>query len=123
MVLIIVALAQLHLFRCFKHITIFSCKHQVQSHLTFVQVVMGLGSKFFDPGRVRHLWFGFEFEKLSLKMSNFSIFALRVKKNLFGSESTWVGGGLASYLLRVKSKLGSGGLSRVSNLSLEKNFP
>jgi len=41
----------------------------------------GSGSKYFDPGqvgsifcgsgRVRHLWFGFEFEKFALKMSIF----------------------------------------------------
>jgi len=43
-----------------------------------------------------------------LKTSNFSIFCPSVKKNLFGSESTQVGGGSASYLLRFKSKLGSG---------------
>jgi len=41
-------------------------------------------------------------------MSNISIFSLWVKKNLFGSESTQVEAGSASYLLRVKSKLGLG---------------
>jgi len=70
----------------------------------------GSRSKIFDPVRVSHLWFGFEFGKFTLKMSNFSIFSLRVqKKSLrFGSESTRVEGGSASYLLWVKSKLGSG---------------
>jgi len=38
-------------------------------------------------------------------MSNFSIFSLRVKKNLVGSESTRVKGWSASYLLRAKRKL------------------
>jgi len=40
----------------------------------------------------------------------FNFFALRVKKKhcWVRSESTRGGGGLASYLLRVKSKLGSG---------------
>jgi len=61
-------------------------------------------------GRISHLWFGFEFEKFALKMSNFSIFCpLGQKKSLrVASESTRVGGRSASYLLRVKSKLGSG---------------
>jgi len=82
------------------------------------QVVMGPGQNF-DPGRVSvygsgrvsHLWFGFEFGKFLLEMSNFQFFSLRVKKNLFelgqkkslraGSKSTWVKSGLASCLLRV----------------------
>jgi len=63
----------------------------------------GSGSKSFDSGRVSHLWFGLEFGKFPLKMSNFSIFSLRV-----GSESTRVKAKSASYLLWVKSKLGSG---------------
>jgi len=43
-------------------------------------------------------------------MSNFSIFCPSGQKKSLqvGSESTQVGGGSASYLLRVKSKLGSG---------------
>jgi len=60
--------------------------------------------------RASHLWFEFEFGKFPLKKSNFSIFypsgqkkSLRVR-----SKSIQVKGGLASYLLRVKSKLGSG---------------
>jgi len=68
------------------------------------KVVMGLGQKFLTRvglGRVSHLWFGFEFGKFPLKMSTFSIFSL-------WSESTRVEGRWASYLLRVKSKLGSG---------------
>jgi len=59
-------------------------------------------------GRVSHLWFGLEFGKFQLKTSNFSIFfpsgqkkSLRVGK--YPGQS-----GSASYLLRVKSKLGSG---------------
>jgi len=66
----------------------------------------GSGSNFFDPGQVgsifggsglvSHLWFGFEFRKFPLKTSDFSIFSLRVKKNLVGSESTRVEGGSAS---------------------------
>jgi len=63
-----------------------------------------------SSGRVSHLWFGLEFGKFPLKTSNFSIFSLRVKKKLLrvGSESTQVKARSASYLLRVKSKLGSG---------------
>jgi len=61
-------------------------------------------------GRVSHLWFGLEFGKFPIKMSIFQFFSLRVKKKLLrvGSESTRVKAGSASYLLRVKSKLGSG---------------
>jgi len=61
-------------------------------------------------GRVSHLWFGLEFGKFPLKMSNFSIFSPSGQKKLLqvGSERTRVKAGSASYLLRVKSKLGSG---------------
>jgi len=80
----------------------------------------GSGSKNFNPGQVgsiicglgwvSHLWFGFEFWKFPLKTSNFSIFFPSGQKKLLwvGSESTQVEAGLASYLLWVKSKLGSG---------------
>jgi len=53
-------------------------------------VVMGPGQNFLTrvrvnflvlgSDRVSHLWFGFEFGKFPQKMSNFSIFSLRVKK-------------------------------------------
>jgi len=67
----------------------------------------GSGPKNFDPGRVSHSWFGFEFGKCPLKMSIF--FPSGQKKSLrVGSKSTQVKGGSASYLLRVKSKLRSG---------------
>jgi len=68
------------------------------------------GSKNFDPGRVSHLLFGLELGKFPLKMSNFSIFFPSGQKKLLwvGSESTRVKAGSASYLLRVKSNLGSG---------------
>jgi len=75
----------------------------------------GSGSNIFDPGRVgsgrvSHLWFGFEFGKFPLKKSNFSSFCPSGQKKSLrvGSESTRVGGRPASYLLRVKSKHGSG---------------
>jgi len=82
---------------------------------------MGPGQKILNRvrlGRVRFLWLKsgqpfmawVEFGKFSLKTSNFQFFSLRVKKKLLwvGSESTRVKAGSASYLLRVKSKLGSG---------------
>jgi len=61
-------------------------------------------------GWVIHLRFGFEFGKFPLKMSNFSIFFPKDQKKSLrvGSESTWVEGRSASYLLQVNSKLGSG---------------
>jgi len=43
------------------------------------------GSGQFLVSRFSHLWFEFGFGKISLKMSNFSIFSLQVKKNLLGS--------------------------------------
>jgi len=59
-----------------------------------IKVVMSLGQKFLTrvgsnfcgSGRVSHLWFGFEFQKFPLKMSNFSIFSLRVKKIPLGRK-------------------------------------
>jgi len=80
----------------------------------------GSGSKIFDPGwvnflwlgsgRVSQLWFGLEFRKFPLKTSNFSIFCPLGQKKLLRvrSESTRVKAGSASYLLRVKSRLGLG---------------
>jgi len=59
-------------------------------------------------GRVSHLWFGFG--KFSLKIPkifNFFPFGLK-KSHRILSKSTRVKDGLASYLLRVKSMLGSG---------------
>jgi len=70
----------------------------------------GFGSIFCSSGRVSHSWFGFEFGKFPLKMSKFS---LRVKK-----ISGQFKGGSASYLLRVKSKLGSGPISTFGVQSL-----
>jgi len=69
-----------------------------------------VGSIFCGSGRVSHSWFGFEFEKFPLTMSNFSIFFPSGQKKFLRvrSESTRVKGGSAFYLLRVKSKLGSG---------------
>jgi len=71
--------------------------------------------------QVGSIWFGFV--KFPLKMSNFSIFSPSDQRNLFesgqkvpGSKSTLVKGGSASYILVVKSKLGSGqGPSLVRN--------
>jgi len=72
------------------------------------------------PGRVNFVWLGSGWvgsaiHGLGLNLENFpqkcqiyQFFTLRIKKNLFGSESTRDEGGSASYLLRVKSKLGSG---------------
>jgi len=41
-------------------------------------------SNFFDRGRVSHFWFRFGFGKFPLKISNFPIFSLRVKKIALG---------------------------------------
>jgi len=68
------------------------------------------GSSFCGSGRVSHLWFGFWLGKFSLKMSNFTIFFPSGKKKSLqvGSKSIWVKAGSSSYLLWVKSNLGSG---------------
>jgi len=81
----------------------------------------GSGSKIFDPGRVNFLWLGlgrsgqpsmvwvwvWKISPKNIKFFNF--FTFGSKKSLrVGSESTRVKGGLASYLLQVKSKLGPG---------------
>jgi len=78
----------------------------------------GSGSKFFDPGLfgsifcglgwVSHLWFGFEFGKFLLKMSNFSIFSLWLKKNLFGLGRKVPGSKMGQPLIYCGSKVGSG---------------
>jgi len=82
----------------------------------------GSGSKIFDPGQVGSIFcgsgrvgsaihgLGLNFGKFPLKMSKkFNFFTLGQEKSLWvGSESTRIEGGSASYLLRVKSKLGSG---------------
>jgi len=85
-----------------------------------MQLVMGLGQDFLTQVGsdqffvawvgLGHLWFGFEFGKFPLKMSNFSIFFPSDQKKSLraGLESTQVRGGSASYLLWVKSKLESG---------------
>jgi len=74
-----------------------------QGSFEVLTIVMGAGGSRFGSGWVSHLWFEFEFGKFPLKMSQFTIFSLQVR-----SKSTWVKGGSASYLLRVKWKLGSG---------------
>jgi len=63
-------------------------------------------------GWVTHLWFG-KFPPKNLKVFNF--FPFGSKKSLWiGSKSTPVKDGSASYLLRIKSMIGSGqGLSLV----------
>jgi len=69
--------------------SMFSCE-VLDWEIINVQFSDGSGSKNFDPSRVglgcvSHLGrFGFELGKFPLKMSNFSIFLLQVKKNIFG---------------------------------------
>jgi len=81
----------------------------------------GSRSKFFNPGGVRSIFcglgqvgsaiygLGLNLENFSQKCQIFNFFPFGSKKSLWvGSKSTWVEGWPASYLLRVKSKLGSG---------------
>jgi len=73
-------------------------------------LVMGPGQIFLLPvlGRVSHFRFGVG--KIPPKIPNFTIFSLGVKKNCFRQGQKVLGPktGPASYLLRVKSMLGSG---------------
>jgi len=68
----------------------------------------GSGSKFFDLGRVSHLGFTFGLGKFPLKMSNFSVFSLQVKKNLFGLGQKVPGSKLGQPLIYCESKVSSG---------------
>jgi len=71
------------------------------------ETVMGPGQKIrvkiFWLGQVSHLWFGFEFGKFPLKCQIFQYFSLWIKKISSSQVKKYLG-----YLLRVKSKLGSG---------------
>jgi len=74
-------------------------------------LVMGPGQNFLTrigSGRVSHLWFGFEFGKFLLKVSNFSIFFLSGQKNLFGSGQKVPGSKAGSPLINCGSKVSSG---------------
>jgi len=59
-----------------------------------------VGQNFCCSGWVSHLWFGFGIENFPLKIPIF------FNSLPFGSKSTWVKAGSASYLLRVKSMNG-----------------
>jgi len=68
----------------------------------------GSGSKIFHPGRVSHLWFGFEFQKFPLKMSNFSTFSPSGQKNCFRSGQKVPGSKPGRPLIYCGSKVSSG---------------
>jgi len=78
-------------------------------------MVMGPGQNFLTQvglGRACRLWFGYGFQKFPLEIPNFSIFSPSGQKNLIiRAKSTNVKDGLASYLLQLKSMLGSGPIS------------
>jgi len=83
------------------------------------------GSKFFVPCRVRWAIYGLvlileNFPK-NIKFFNFFPFGLK-KIPSVQSKNTRVKGGLASYLLRVKSKLGSGQSPSLGLISGPLNF-
>jgi len=87
----------------------------------------GSGSKIFGPvnflwlrsGRVRHLWFGFEFGKFSLKCQIFQFFSFRVKKNIFELALKVPGSKAGRPLIYCSSKVSSG---RIRALSLVIRF-
>jgi len=70
--------------------------------------MMGPGQKFFDQGQVESAICGLGLENFPYKNVKFFNFSFRIKKSLqVGSKSARVKGRSASYLLWVKSKLGS----------------
>jgi len=97
---------------------LFMCSMSINLFLT--RSSAGSGSKYFDPGsigsifccsgQVSHLWFGFEFGKFPLKMSNFQFFSLRVKKNLFGLGQKVPGSKMGWPLIYCGSKVCSAGV-------------
>jgi len=70
----------------------------------------GSRSKFVDPGRVGSAIYGLglDLENFPLKMSNFSIFTLRVKKNLFRAGQKVPGSMAGQPLIYCGSKVCSG---------------
>jgi len=70
---------------------------------------MGPDNFFFDPGRVKSAIYSLSLENFPKKSKNFQLYALWVKKShRFGSKTTQIKDMSASYLLRVKSMIGSG---------------
>jgi len=85
-----------------------------KKNLSWISILIsdGSGSNFFDPGRVetgQPSLFWVWISKIPQKLKKIKYFSLSFKKSLrIGSKSTPVKFRLASYLLRVKSMLGSG---------------
>jgi len=74
-----------------------------------------VGSIFCASDRVSHSWFGFELEKFPLKMSNFSIFSLRVKKISSGWVYKYPGQRRVSLLFTAGQKYSWVGSGPISN--------
>jgi len=77
------------------------------------------------PGRVSHLWFGFEFGKFPLKIPNFSIFFPLGQKNLFETGQKVPGSKASRPLIYCGSKvmLGSGqGPSLLTRLEIPNTY-
>jgi len=85
------------------------------------KLVMGPGEKNFTrvrlgqfivarvrSGWVNNLWFGSSFGKFTLKIPNFSIFCLQVKKNIFGPGQKAPGSKTGWPLIYIGSKVCSG---------------
>jgi len=104
------------------HEKLFCQNRLIAMDISLVKYSDGSRSKVFDPGRVRSVFCssgqvgwaiygsGLNLENFPQTMSNFLFFFLSGQKKSLrvGSERTLVKGRSASYLLRVKSKLGSG---------------
>jgi len=80
-------------------VRISSSTNNLKSKVVDSILVMGLGQKFLTRinfyssgrGQVEHLWFESGLGKFPLKIPNFSIFSLWLKKSpLVGSKSTWI---------------------------------
>jgi len=81
--------------------------------------MMGPGQNFLTwvgPGRVRNLWFGFDFGKFPLKMSNFSIFFALGQKNIFALGQKVPGSKAGRPLIYCGSKVSSGPVRAVSRI-------
>jgi len=77
----------------------------------------GSESKFFDPGRVSHLWLGSEFGKFPLKIPIFLYLSFWVKKNLIGSGQKVPGSEPGRSLIYCGSKVCS---SRVGSWPISR---
>jgi len=83
-----------------------------------ILTLVGSGQFICGSGRVSHLWFGFEFGKFPLKMSNFSIFSLQIKKISSGQVGKYPGQRRVGLLLTAGQKKARVGSGRISSFDI-----